>query len=134
MSIKIDMKDNSKEILDALERAVDRGLEAVGMLAEGYAKGELYEGHGLDTGRLRSSIAYATPKSHSKGQGPAKPEDYAPRGTPEDGTVVIGTNVEYAKYVELGARGRAPLHFLKSAGEGHSSEYQAIFEDSMKNA
>ena len=36
MSIKF--TDNSDEVLDALDEAIERGLEAVGLVAEGYAK------------------------------------------------------------------------------------------------
>lgn len=107
-----DYKDNTKEVLDALERAKKRGLEAIGLVAEGYAKEELYPGHGLDTGRLRNSIAH----------------------TADEDAAYIGTNVEYAPYVELGARGREPIHFLKKAATEHSNEYKELMEESMKNA
>ena len=33
-------KDNTDEVLSALERAKKRGLEAIGLTAEGYAKKE----------------------------------------------------------------------------------------------
>ena len=46
----------------------------------------------------------------------------------------IGTNVEYAPYVELGARGRKGLHYLQQAATEHTDEYKKLMEDSMKNA
>lgn len=105
-------KDNTDEVLSALERAKKRGLEAIGLTAEGYAKKNLYPGHGLDTGRLRNSISHAT----------------------DDEAAYIGTNVEYAPYVELGARGRKGLHYLQQAASEHTDEYKRLMEDSMKNA
>ena len=48
--------------------------------------------------------------------------------------VYIGTNVEYAVFVENGAQGRTPVHFLQDAATGHTDEYKRLMEDSMKNA
>lgn len=101
-------KDNSKEVLDALERAKKRGLEAIGLVAEGYAKEETP----VDTGRLRNSIAH----------------------TADEDAAYIGTNVEYAPYVELGARGRPAKNMLKRAATEHTAEYKELMEASMKNA
>ena len=102
-------KDNTQEVLSALEKAKKRGLEAIGLVAEGHAK--KYE-TAVDTGRLRNSISHAT----------------------DDEAAYIGTNVEYAPYIELGARGRKGLHFLQKAASNHTAEYKRLMEDSMKNA
>lgn len=101
-------KDNSDEVLAALESAKKRGLEAIGLTAEGHAKKETP----VDTGRLRNSISHAT----------------------DDEAAYIGTNVEYAPYVELGARGRKGAHMLQKAAMEHTDEYKRLMEDSMKNA
>ena len=101
-------KDNTDEVLAALERAKRRGLEAIGLTAEGHAKNETP----VDTGRLRNSINHAT----------------------DDEAAYIGTNVEYAPYVELGARGRKGVHMLQRAATEHTDEYRRLMEDSMKNA
>ena len=47
---------------------------------------------------------------------------------------VVGTNIEYAPYVELGARGRKGVHMLQRAATEHTDEYKQLMEDSMKNA
>ena len=101
-------KDNTDEVLAALKRAKKRGLEAIGLTAEGYAKKDTP----VDTGRLRNSISHAT----------------------DDEAAYIGTNVEYAPYVELGARGRKGVHMLQRAASEHTDEYKRLMEDSMKNA
>ena len=101
-------KDNTDEIISALESAKKRGLEAIGLTAEGYAKKETP----VDTGRLRNSIAHAV----------------------EDDAAFIGTNVEYAVFVEAGARGRKGVHMLQRAATEHTDEYKQLMEDSMKNA
>ena len=101
-------KDNTDEVLSALEMAKKRGLEAIGLSAEGHAKKETP----VDTGRLRNSINHAT----------------------DDDAAYIGTNVEYAPYVELGARGRNGKHMLQRAAAEHADEYTRLMEDSMQNA
>ena len=101
-------KDNTDEVLAALEKAKKRGLEAIGLTAEGHANNETP----VDTGRLRNSISHAT----------------------DDEAAYIGSNVEYAPYVELGARGRQGAHMLQRAASEHGSEYKQIMEDAMKNA
>ena len=105
-------KDNTDEVLSALEKAKKRGLEAIGLTAEGYAKKNLYPGHGFDTGNLRNRTSHAV----------------------EGDAAYIGTNVEYAPYVELGARGRKGIHYLQQAASEHTDEYKRLMEDSMKNA
>ena len=71
--MKVDYKDNSKQILSALEKGIKNGLEAIGLTAETYAKKETP----VDTGRLRNSISHSV-----------------------DGEAAyIGSNVEYAAFV-----------------------------------
>ena len=101
-------KDNTEQVLSAMEKAIERGLEAIGLTAEEHAKEETP----VDTGRLRNSISHAV----------------------EDKAAYIGTNVEYAPYVELGARGREGKHMLQRAAMEHTAEYKRLIEDSMKNA
>lgn len=101
-------KDNTDEVLAALGKAKKRGLEAIGLTAEGHAK----KITPVDTGRLRNSMAHAV----------------------EGDTAYIGTSTSYAPFVELGARGRKGVHMLQRAATEHSAEYKQIMEDSMKNA
>lgn len=101
-------KDNTDEVLSALEKAKKRGLESIGLVAEGHAK----KITPVDTGRLRNSISHAT----------------------DDEAAYIGTNVEYAPYVELGSPTIKAHHMLQKAATEHTDEYKRLMEDSMKNA
>ena len=101
-------KDNTDEVLAALKKAKKRGLEAIGLTAEGYAKKDTP----VDTGRLRNSISHAT----------------------DDEAAYIGTNVEYAPYVELGSPTIKAHHMLQKAATEHADEYKQIMEDAMKHA
>lgn len=126
--------DNSQAVLDALGGAIIRALERCGMQAEGYAK-DLTP---VDTGNLQNSITHKL--------------------EPDGKAVQIGTNVEYAPYVELGTgkyaeggrkdpwvyqddegrwhhtNGQRAQPYLKPAVADHKQTYRNIIEDEMKNA
>ena len=106
--MKVDYKDNSDQVLSAMEKAIKNGLEAIGLTAEGHAKKETP----VDTGILRNSISHST-------DGEAE---------------YIGTNVEYAPYVETGSPTIKAHHMLQKAATEHTAEYKQLMEDSMKNA
>lgn len=134
---EIKVTDNSKVFKKAKDEAVERALIAIGMTAERHAK----ERCPVDTGRLRNSITYAT-QSYS-GQGSYTDQtgtsyaDAAAKAKPEDRTVYVGTNVEYARYVENGdsmhhVTGAA--HFLRDAAAAHGDEYKKIAVAQLKSA
>lgn len=131
----VQFEDNTNEVLDALQAAVLRGLERIGSEAEGYAK----DLSPTDTGLLQNSITHAL-----SGQAPAITTYKANKGggsgsysgtAPDDGmpSVYIGTNVEYAPYVELGTYKQAAQPYLKPAAADHGKTYQNIMEDELKN-
>lgn len=100
--------DNSQEVLNAKDLAIEKALEMIGIKAEGYAKKDCP----VDTGRLRNSISHAQEKD----------------------TAYIGTNVEYAPYVEFGTSKMASRPFLRDAATNHSDEYKNIVEKVLKGS
>lgn len=106
--MSVEFKDNSAEVIEAIRRAKERALERMGSEAEGYAK-DLCP---VDTGNLQNSINH-------KVSG-----DY----------VYIGTNVEYAAYVELGTSRQKAKPYLKPAVADHKQTFQNILSDEMKKA
>lgn len=132
--------DNSSQIIEAFKKQVENGLAAIGLKAEAYAKGD----SPVDTGRLRNSITYATAKSHDAGAsrysgldgkgGIADSSDWSLRATPEEYSVYIGTNVEYAPEMENYdmAHRTGQAHFLKNATSGHGDEYKTVMEAALK--
>lgn len=148
--MSIEITDNSPEVLRALENAIERGFEAIGIDAVGHAVDRLTEtvytrtedpdGYKL-TGRLRNSITYAV-----SGQ-PAAIESYSGDNGEEGGTyegtapveenkaVYVGTNVVYAEGIELGTHRKAgAVHFLRDAAAGHNDEYKKLMKESLENA
>lgn len=111
--------DNSDVFKGAMRDAVARALEAMGQAAESYAKVNIgkpkphADGENrpnVITGRLRNSISHAV----------------------DDDTVFIGTNVEYAAYVEMGTSRMRPYPYLKPAVVDHADEYKRIAEQYLK--
>lgn len=95
-----------QEAQDGMKAAKARALEIIGGKAESYAKKICP----VDTGRLRNSITHA---------------QY------DENTEVIGSNVEYAPYVELGTVKQHPQPFLRPAAENHTIEYRNIVKSVM---
>lgn len=102
------VQDNTDEVVEALGIAMARALEAIGIQAEGYAK-DLCP---VDTGRLRNSITHTVDN--------------------DEKAAYIGTNVEYAPYVELGTSKQKAQPFLTPAAQNHGSEYREILEAELK--
>ena len=134
-------KDNTDEVLSALEKAKKRGLTAIGMTAEGHAKKKITQAKAVDTGRLRNSITFAV--SGESANISSYSGDHGEEGGSYSGTapndkekaVYIGTGVEYAIGIETGSHRKAGgVHFLQDAATGHTDEYKRLMEDSMKNA
>ena len=144
MAKNIEYRDHTEEVLSALEAAIKRGNEAIGITAEGDAKKNITAAGAVDTGRLRNSITYALAgeeahvKSYKANKGGKDRETYTYNGTAEGekgSGVYIGTNVEYAPGIELGTHRKAgAVHFLQDAATNHTDEYKRLMEDSMKNA
>lgn len=104
--VNISIISHMDNVNDTVKTALMRGLWACGETAEGHAKE--YE-TAVDTGRLRNSITHAE----------------------DDKNMIVGTNVEYAKWIEEGSRGREGLYFLKRAISEHGDEYQKLLQDSL---
>lgn len=132
--------DNSGECLLRLGQARARALEIIGLKAEGYAKELCPVGteestgiQGYRGGTLRNSITHRV----------------------SDEAMELGSNVEYAPYVELGTgphfvpppewerfeseRGRGvgrayvkPRPYIRPAIEDHTDEYRNIMERELK--
>jgi hypothetical protein len=56
--IKVTITDNSKEVLDALQSAIQRGAEAIGEACVTHAKDNIETQKAVKTGRLLNSMTY----------------------------------------------------------------------------
>lgn len=129
--MEIRIKDNSGMVLEEFQAACLRALERCGMKAESYAV-DLVP---VDTSRLQQSITHKV--------------------DPSEPSVYIGTNAEYAAYVELGTgkdypggrptpwkyqdangnwhwtKGNPAQPYLKPAVADHTKTYRNIIEDEL---
>ena len=140
------VESNKQEILEAMHDAVERALTIIGIKAEKFAKARCPVGtpestgiKGYRGGTLRNSITFEV---ESDG---------------DSGAVAIGSNVEYAPYVELGTgpyfdtppkwlqytttKGSGvghgyvkPRPYLRPAIEDHLDEYKRIIKNELQDA
>ncbi len=109
--MNVEVTSNAPAVKAAKDEAIQRALEKIGLAAESYAKLNLERlPRRVDTGRLRNSISHTNDKD----------------------TAYVGTNVEYAPYVEFGTVKMAPNSFLRDAVSENLKEYQAIAEAELK--
>ena len=136
--MKVDYKDNSQQILSALEKGKRNALTAIGSTAETHTKENITADKLVDTGRLRNSITYATGDYLGIGtytdNNKKSYSDAKARNTPKDDEVGIGTNVEYAAYTELGTQHIAAHHYLKRAVTEHKDEYKKLTAQAIQSA
>ena len=133
---------NKDDVLKAAAEQIYLGLASIGEAAEGFAKDDCPVGTPESTGiagyiggRLRDSITYATKMEQSKAGSKAQAGDSKTRSRPEELSLYIGTNVEYAIYVETmdsvkHKTGKA--HFLRDSAANHSEAYKRIMLAALK--
>jgi HK97 gp10 family phage protein len=124
---------NREEIEKEAEKAIQRALEAIGLQAEGYAKMNCT----VDTGLLRNSITHAVSgesfsHDYKSNNGEKSGQVSGTIGHTEDNSVFIGSNVEYAPFVEMGTSKMKAQPFLKPAITEHTNEYKQIAEHYLK--
>ena len=108
----IKFTSNVNDILRRMEKGKRNALTAIGSSAETHAKDNITADDLIDTGRLRNSISYAV-----------------------DGEAAyIGTNVEYAPYLELGTKKITAHHYLKRAATEHKDEYKELTAQAIQSA
>lgn len=98
------------EFTDEMKQKVEAFLEAIGQSAASAAAD--IPNFPVKTGRMKGSINWATQRTQGSGDSPLI--------TPEENSVYIGTNVEYAPYHELGtSRGIPARHFIQYGAQSN---------------
>lgn len=99
-------EDNFDKVKQELIAAHNRGLKAVGLLLQGEAQLRTP----VDTGYLKGSIIHETEKD----------------------SVKVGTNAEYAHYVEYGTSNQAAQPYLRPALYDNDKRASRIYADHIK--
>jgi hypothetical protein len=103
----------NNKIFAQFDKAIQNGLTAAGLIVQNQADINITANDNIDTGRLKGSITYATRRSGSTPRFPAVFSDKV-QSPNRDDVVFIGTNVNYAKYIEYSIKGKAKP-FLRPA-------------------
>ena len=107
------VEDNREEYEKRLNNALKVAFKSIGLTMQANAVIEINKAvydtpespNYVRTGNLRSSITHVS----------------------DDRSATVGTNVEYAPYVEFGtSRGMAPRPYIRPAIENHMTEYENI--------
>lgn len=132
--VKLTVNDHTPELIKHKDELVGIALEIIGTKMADYAAMNLERNpRRVDTGRLKNSLTHEV--------------------VPDEAMVEVGTNVEYAPYVEYGTgkfadgggrqtpwlyqddkgnfhitSGMKPNHFLRDALQNHKQEYKQIAE------
>ncbi len=132
--MQIEVTSHRIEVIQAKNEAVEKALNVIGLVAERYAK-ELCP---VDTSRLKNSISHEV----------------------DENTVYVGTNVEYAPYVEFGTgkfaeggggrptpwsyqddqgnwhttNGMKPQPYLRPAIDNHLEEYKKYIQENLQGS
>lgn len=107
MAIDVKITDNSDLVKNALEEQIEAALIAIGMTAETYAKRDCP----VDTGRLRNSITHEVRM--------------------DENATYIGSNVEYAAFVEMGTKRMKARPYLRPAATNHTEEYKSLVKQAL---
>lgn len=102
------LENNTEYVKNAMNRALAAAMEEIGLAGERFAKDKCP----VDTGRLRNSITHVH----------------------DEGKVYLGTNVEYAPYIEFGTSRQDPRPFLTPAATQHTQFYKSILKKHLQNA
>ena len=103
----------------ALENAIDVGMRSIAKQGEGNAVREI------------TKLVYDTPPSPSYVRTGNLRNSLKGKYVKEDSAAYIGTNVEYAPYVEFGNRHTKEKPYLRNACRNYSSEYKSLMEEAL---
>lgn len=137
--MKITFKSNRKECHQELDEAMDRAMMTAGMMAESQAKRNLTDNNSVDTGLLRNSITFARggkkanidSYSATKGGKTGSYSGEAPEDKKDEYATYIGTNVEYAPFVELGTSRSDPKPYLRPAANTVAEKLKEIIQKEL---
>ena len=106
VKVEVEESDNIDEVLQALEEKTRQSLEEVGQIAVNDARNNTP----VRTGNLRNSMTYSI----------------------QDGEVIVGSDVDYAVYVEEGTSKQKGQHMVRDAMQDNIDEFRTLIEQNMR--
>lgn len=132
MNIKIKIEDNSQKVLQELQNKMPEILNGMGNEMYKNIYDFMTEDAIVDTGRLRGSISYSTEFNDYNNPIPAnKPEDFIVNVRKKN-NITIGSNVEYANFVETGTTKQRARNYLRTGIQRSLLQMQRVVEIILK--
>lgn len=135
MGYKYKFTDNSDKLMKQLEGREIQILNEWGKLWQSIATKLVTKNKAVDTGRLRASLSYLVYTGVGQ-KNPPVPEtvssDYLSGKASKKNELVVGSNLPYAKYIELGSGGKVPRPFIKPAFLEYKRQYEKLAEQILK--
>lgn len=132
MDFKIEIEDNSGEVLKELENKMPELLNAMGNELYKSITNFMTEDKIVDTGRLRGSISYSTPYTNYKNPSLANTMNDFIHGANEKDSVVYGSNVDYASYVETGTSRQRARNYVKTGTTRAIPQIKKVVENILE--
>lgn len=110
----------AEKVLKESREVFDGAMELVAQQGESNAIAEV------------TKLVYDTPPSPTYVRTGDLRKSISHKYVKEEKTAYIGTNIDYAPYVEYGTRNMPERPFLRNAAQNYSDEYRATFEYAVK--
>lgn len=130
--IEIKIEDNSDKVLEELENKLPEIMNGVGNELYKSIYNYMTEDKVVDTGRLRGSISYSTSQKDYKNPMLANKGDDFITGNKEPNSVVYGSNVEYASYVNSGTSKQRARKFIENGTYRAVPQIKKVVETILK--
>ena len=130
--IEIKIEDNSAKFLEELENKLPEIMNGVGNELYKSIYNYMTEDKVVDTGRLRGSISYSTSQKDYKNPMLANKGDDFITGNKEPNSVVYGSNVEYASYVNSGTSKQRARKFIENGTYRAVPQIKKVVETILK--
>lgn len=121
MSVEVEITNNFEEVGKAIANQVEQALIAIGAEAEANAIKEL------------DAVVYSTPESPLYVRTGRLRNSIASQVEMSEEAVYVGTNVEYAAYVEFGTVKMRPRPYLRPAVLNYTDRYRELAKEALEN-
>ena len=125
---KVDFENNLSKVEKELENKKTKITYAWGLFWQSQATKIITANKSIDTGRLRASLSFIT-KDRQGGNGG---EGMLSGSTGDDGTLVVGSNVHYANFIESGTSRQQAKPYVGPAILNYKDDYKKIAQQIMQ--
>lgn len=114
-------RSNRKTVEEQVQKTLETGMKAIAAQAEGNAKREI------------TTLVYDTPPSPTYVRTGALRNSITHDYKRDEMAAYVGTDIEYAPYVEFGTVRMPERPFLRRAVLNYVKEYQTLLTDALRN-